>query len=171
MSSVPSSSSLIVFSVTAYMLSNLSLNCLILIIISFSLLGDMTDSSFKYAFLLLIFSSLFYLFLKKTENLFNIHIKMNISNFCKLNSTINCFVGFNPSFFFSFQINYFFPLQTTRFLQRCLYWNSLKPETKVGSSKNGGLVSVLFWCHCPSRITLNSFFKFLEPSSWCELRA
>lgn len=108
MSSVPSSSSLIVFSVTAYMLSNLSLNCLILIIISFSLLGDMTDSSFKYAFLLLIFSSLFYLFLKKTENLFNIHIKMNISNFCKLNSTINCFVGFNPSFFFLFKLIIFF---------------------------------------------------------------
>lgn len=108
MSSVPSSSSLIVFSVTAYMLSNLSLNCLILIIISFSLLGDMTDSSFKYAFLLLIFSSLFYLFLKKNRKFVQYPYQNDISNFCKLNSTIHCFVGFNPSFFFLFKLIIFF---------------------------------------------------------------
>lgn len=108
MSSVPSSSSLIVFSVTAYMLSNLSLNCLILIIISFSLLGDMTDSSFKYAFLLLIFSSLFYLFLKKNRKFVQYPYQNDISNFCKLNSTIHCFVGFNTSFFFLFKLIIFF---------------------------------------------------------------
>lgn len=109
MSSVPSSSSLIVFSVTAYMLSNLSLNCLILIIISFSLLGDMTDSSFKYAFLLLIFSSLFYLFLKKKQKICSISISKWISQIFVSWILLSIVLwALTPHFFFLFKLIIFF---------------------------------------------------------------